>query len=112
MYPGYIRIGGTTITSVSGIEIVNTARACAYAAASGLDWLKADELDVCEHQPGFTAWTNPVTDNAPWYDAGTPDTAGFLGVIGLSAVGDQNSTRKVRVTNTITVGGVIGRAYY
>jgi hypothetical protein len=111
LYPGYIRIGGTTITTVGGIEIVNNARAHAYAEASGITWLVDDE-EICEHQPNSMVYVNPVADPAPWYNASIPDSAGFLGIIGLGVTGDLDSTRAVRVTNTLSSGGVIGKAYY
>ena len=111
MLPDYLALSAPSDTAISGpfLEMVNSARAYAYAERAGIPWL----LD-CGHCPGahpVATYDTPSTGSvAPWYVGG--DSGQFLGVIGLDVQGADDSTRQVRVTPTLTTGGVIGPVYY
>lgn len=70
----------------SGQEIINSARAAAYAAAVGLavECPPCDDLAVAV---GDNFYTSPAEDDAPWYDPTQPESAQFLGVLGLGVTG-------------------------
>ena len=114
-YPGYISIGeDDPFAGLSSTEIVNSARAFAYAQGSAsVDWLH--ECDLCPEAalvvPGGPDFVSPVADPAPWYDADNPDSWGFLGVVGVELTGVDSSTRQSTVTMALTGGGVIGPTY-
>lgn len=114
MYAGWLLLGAGPNETGTNYEIVNNARASAYAVQAGICWLH-DCLD-CESAakviPGGPNYISPKDDPAPWYDADNPDTAGFLGLIGLEVNGAEGSTRKTPVTTALTGGGVVGRSYF
>ncbi|MET9322006.1 hypothetical protein ABZX75_17695 [Streptomyces sp. NPDC003038] len=72
-------------------EVINSVRAAAYASAYCLPV----ECDACPDLPdvlGHPPYTDPVTDDAPWYDPLVPESADVLGYMGLDAVGFRSST--------------------
>lgn len=103
MFEGYMRFGG--------VEVVNVARAAAYAKAGCVP----DDFDVDPQVPcegladalGHAAYTMPALDAAPWFDAGNPDTHWFGGVIPLEVGGLDGSTRKAEVGERLGDGGVV-----
>lgn len=115
MYAGWLAIGpGNPLDDAPYVEIVNNARAYAYARNMGICWLQAcEDCDAATMvTPGGNVFTSPGLDKAPWYDFNNPDTWGFLGVVGLDVQGDINSTRNVAVNNAVTTGGVLGPPYF
>jgi hypothetical protein len=110
MYAGFMLIGdGTLEANPFNFEIINSARAYAYACNVGMTWLS--DCDICESTgtvlPGGPEYSNPKDDLAPWYDPDDPDTEKFLGVMGLEVIGAEDSTRTATVTAAATGGGVI-----
>jgi hypothetical protein len=111
VYPGYVKWGGTTMSLASGgTELINNKRTYAYAQAAGITWLQ--DCFQCYNLPNAATYVDPINDPAPWYNASKPDTAGFLGLLGIGESGNDTSTRAVSVVNTITTGGVLGRVYF
>ena len=91
MFPGWM-ILGEDIVEGQYRELINSQRAYAYAADAGVCWLDNEEDFTCPTMPQVlpdisTTYTNPVDDDAPWYNDEDPDTEDFLGVIGLDVVG-------------------------
>lgn len=101
MIPDYADLGCT--------EIVNSARASAYAELYCL-------LTGCEPCPGLPEaiaddpYVDPVSDPAPWYDPAVPESAFFLGVMGLDAVGFSQSTRGRTPVQLVGDGAALGVA--
>lgn len=90
-------------------EIINSARAAAYAEAACL-------LTGCDPCPGLATaisdapYADPVTDPAPWYDPNLPESARFLGVMGLSAAGFSASTMSRTPVQLVGDGAALGVA--
>ena len=115
MWAGWMAMGpGDPFATTDYFEMVNNARAYAYARNAGIGWLQecTDCEEVAMVVPGGPDFISPILDPAPWYDIDNPDTWGFLGVIGLEVTGDESSTRQVTVTNTLQSGGIIGPPYF
>ncbi|MGC0418416.1 hypothetical protein [Embleya sp. AB8] len=71
-------------------EVINTPRASVYAQA----YCVSVGCGACPELPdvlGHNPYTDPVTDNAPWYDPAAPESAGVLGVMGLDVAGFRSS---------------------
>jgi hypothetical protein len=109
--PDYLAFVEPTDVAINGPfkEMINSARAYAYARWAGIPWLV--ECDTCPGAHPAGTYSQPSA-GAPWYNAAVPATEKFLGVIGLDVEGADNSTREVRVTPTLSTGGTIGPAYY
>lgn len=71
---------------LAGQEIVNSARAAVYAARAGLS-VKCEPCMSVADAVGDDPYEDPVTDGAPWYDPTQPESAEFLGVLGLGVAG-------------------------
>src|SRR5262245_4184278 len=104
MYPGWLLLGDTVqAPSSNANELVNNARAYAYAYQAGSCWLR--ECLNCEAAalviPGGPNYVSPKDDPAPWFDEANPDTNGFLGLIGLEVSGADDSTRTASVTEAL-----------
>ncbi|MFJ3100390.1 hypothetical protein [Streptomyces sp. NPDC086835] len=90
-------------------EIINSARAAAYAEPSCL-------LTSCNTCPDIAAalndapYVDPVTDPAPWYDAAVPESADFLGVMGMNVVGFSQSTLSRDPVQLVGDGAALGIA--
>lgn len=99
MIPEYLDLGCT--------EIVNTARAAAYAEAACL-------LTACDPCPGLAQaiadapYADPSTDPAPWYDPSLPESANFLGLMGLSVSGYSASTLTRTPVQLVGDGAALG----
>ena|SRR5688572_1799682 len=108
-------IAGSYAT-LAGIEFVNDHRTFSYLAnglgPSSLN-IRGDcgcsnivELLDC---PEVTGYISPETDNAPWYSADNPASAGFLGFLTDEFEG-MNSTFTRQVSENIGNGGVLNRS--
>ncbi|MEU6628478.1 hypothetical protein ABZ905_09300 [Streptomyces parvus] len=101
MIPDYMDLGCT--------EIINSARASVYAELYCL-------LTACDPCPGLpeaindAPYVDPVTDLAPWYDPAVPESALFLGVMGVDAVGFSTSTRSRTPVQLVGDGAALGIA--
>lgn len=90
-------------------EIINSARASAYAEAYCL-------LSSCDPCPDLAEvlddppYVDPVTDPAPWYDPAVPESAQFLGVMGLTVAGFSRSTRSRTPVQLVGDGAALGVA--
>ncbi len=113
MYPGWMMIGGETLDG-EFFEIINNQRVFSYADTYGICWLErhTECTNTAYLTPGGPDFHDPASDKAPWYDPLNPDTAGFLGVVGIDVTGSDSSTRTATVTPTLGDGGVIGPLYF
>lgn len=59
--------------------------------------------------PAFLGYTDPATDNAPWYDPRRPETADFYGFYPLRVDGIDDSTRGTEWTQLMGDGAVHSR---
>lgn len=98
MHEGYFTYDGT--------EIINVARTEAYAADRR--WFRPQfENPDLRTVLGHSAYTDPATDNAPWYDPDNPITAEFFGAYPLDITGVDDSTHTGLVVENIGDGGVV-----
>jgi hypothetical protein len=92
-----------------GVEIVNAARAEAYAKAAGVGWFRpvyfADDLGPVLGE----VYNSPMQDDAPWTDVDFLDSYDFLGAYPLSITGVEDSTATAAVVESTLDGGVVGR---
>lgn len=56
-----------------------------------------------------TAYTTPEQDEAPWYDPDEPDSGDFAGLLPLSIIGLDDSTRSAEVIQSLRVGGSVSK---
>lgn len=100
-YDGYYMLDGT--------EIINVARTEAYAG--DLSWFRPvyqpTDLRVVLEDPTYT---DPATDDAPWYDPFYPESADFLGVYPLDVTGVSDSTQTGTIVESLGRGGVVAGA--
>jgi hypothetical protein len=99
--------------SFAGTEIVNSARARAYMDAWGLE-LTCDPCATLDDalwgdQPDWGGYQGPDLDPAPWYDPAVPESARFLGVVGLAFNGFGNNPVDRTLTPRTGDGSFIGR---
>lgn len=82
----------------AGVEIINNARIKAYAEGFGIAAIKCPPCPDLPAAVGDDPYTNPVTDDAPWYDPGVPESGRFAGFLGLEFVGlNKGTARRGRV---------------
>lgn len=113
MYPGYLLMGSLAGPS---LEVINTHRAVEYAQTAGLNWVKG--CNECEAAGRVTApaagFQSPHLDNKtgdapPWWDGNNVrDSQRFLGLMGVSIEGMDDSTRTLQVTQSTFDGGYLG----
>lgn len=114
MLTDWLAFSGAEDTAIDGpfTEVVNSARAYAYADAAGIAWLEECDHCAAAHPSGETYLTPSTGSTAPWWN-GDPDRNKFLGVVGLGIEGADNSTRTAKVQSTLgNPGGSIGAPYY
>lgn len=105
----------TNWLSIGGVEVVNSARVASYAAGCGgttIGCVCPGLAQAVEGQdfPGYAE--SPVDDDAPWFDPIVPESADFLGVLGLEAEGLQTGTA-TRTPVDLALGGAnIGAVRY
>lgn len=76
----------------AGVEIINSARAAAYAAAAGI----AIACETCPELAGAVGddpydWYGGVQESAPWFDPTRLESNRFLGVLGLGVTGLEDA---------------------
>lgn len=91
----------------AGTEIINVSRTEAYAAGAP-GFIAVYENDALGPMLDET-FTDPVTDDAPWYDEDRPETGDFYGCYPLDVTGIDDSTSGASVTESVLDGGVVGR---
>ena len=84
MWDGYVEF--------AGVELVNSARVGAYAAAHGID-IACDDCGELADALGDDPydWYSGVQDDAPWIDRTRPESRRFLGVLGLGVTGLEDA---------------------
>lgn len=98
------------------VDFANNARTKAYVAwACAQGKFTGDPAGVvrmsrswCECDLDDANWTNPIDDQACWYDPLIPESADFLGVVIESARGVRSSTFKREMVDAINGGSVLG----
>ncbi|MGW1989568.1 hypothetical protein [Embleya sp. NPDC001921] len=87
-------------------ELINSSRATVYSQLYCLPI----ECDACPELPCALdeEYTDPVTDDAPWYDPAVPASADVLGFMGLDVSGFQTSTFTRDPIPLIGDGSVLG----
>lgn len=81
--------------TLAGVELVNTARAAAYAANLGLPLVECDSCASVWAAAGSlpaAGYDTPQVDSAPWYDPAVPESARFCGFVGLEMTGTAKGT--------------------
>jgi len=99
MWDGYLDFAGT--------EIINTARAVAYARGAGLP-VQCSECDSLYAAVGDEPYQAPNTDTAPWYDTSQPESGQFLGVMGMGVAGTSASTLTRTPVPLVGEGSAVG----
>ena len=91
----------------AGTELVNDARALAYAAAAGvhLDEQLATEAPDLQVALGHEQYSTPQDDRAPWWDAAVPASAAVLGYVGLDVQGLDRAPGGREVTDRVGADG-------
>lgn len=112
MYPGYLNVGCN--------EIVNNERAAQYVRGLALgedctEQCTGTSTDIgCDRCPdlpealGHAPYTDPATDDAPWYDPVRPVSIDFFGVSGGTVEGLSGSTATRTPIANIGDGASIG----
>lgn len=90
-----------------GTEIINASRVEAYAANTS--FFNAVYRNAALPKMLGQTYSNPVTDNAPWYDPDVPASAQFYGVYPLEVGGLDDSSRTSEVVEYTGDGGSVGR---
>lgn len=101
MWDGYLQLAGN--------EIVNTARATAYARAAGLN-VECPPCDAIAEAIGDDAYYSVEDGTAPWYDIAVPASRGVYGVFGMDVSGFNSSTITRSPTALIGDGSALGPA--
>lgn len=101
MWDGYLDFAGT--------EIINSARATAYARGAGLP-VQCSECTTLHLALGDDPYTAPNVDTAPWYDASQPESGQFLGVMGMGVAGISASTVTRTPVALVGDGSAVGAA--
>ena len=98
-------------------ELVNDARTIAYHKWAGAEkkyscgsCIENVQQCYCELDGVPDDYTDPVTDEAPWYDAAIPESEDFLGILVQSVNGARGSTYSRGVGEAITEGSVFQRS--
>ncbi|MFF2650608.1 hypothetical protein [Streptomyces sp. NPDC058045] len=94
---------------LAGTEIVNSARAAAYALARGVP-VQCDPCPDIAAAVGDMPYVDPVTDDAPWYDAAVPESRNVLGILGLAVAGFDSGTITRTPVQLVGDGAMIGAA--
>lgn len=98
MYDGYLALAGN--------EIVNSARAVAYARAAGLE-IDCEPCDTLAEALGDDPYVE-VDSDAPWWDDNAPESRGVLGVFGMDVAGFSSNPISRTPTALIGDGSALG----
>lgn len=100
MFTGYLEY--------DGVELANSERTKAYAKAACLPWVQeCEDCPTLRSTFGVPAYIDPITDGAPWYSAGDPDTEHYKGMIITSIDGVDSSTHQASVTEALSDGASV-----
>ncbi|MCY0957751.1 hypothetical protein [Streptomyces sp. H27-H5] len=104
MYSDYLRIGG--------IEIANSTRLAAYLESVGSPLTDYGNCGCPTLTPEVLGedgpYTNPVDDEAPWYDVDVPESAEFAGFMVLSVEGMDDFPVTRQTTTAVSGGASLG----
>ena len=98
MWDGYLALAGN--------EVVNSARAVAYARAAGLE-IGCEPCDTTAEALGDDPY-EMVDEDAPWWDPNQPQSRGVLGVFGMDVAGFSGNPISRTPTALIGDGSVLG----
>lgn len=98
MWDGYLALAGN--------EIVNSARAVAYARFAGLE-IGCEPCDTTAEALGDDPY-EMVDEDAPWWDANQPQSKGVLGVFGMDVAGFSGNPISRTPTALIGDGSALG----
>lgn len=101
---------------LGGVEIVNDARTVAYlnnGLKPGTLSVEAncgcpDLYEIIGCEPVTGGYTDPATDNAPWYSEDHPESADFAGFF-MTDFDGMSSTFQRSVTESVGNGGLFNR---
>lgn len=93
--------------SFAGMELVNDARAQAYADLYDVQ-VEAEECEALRAWLGDAPYVSPIDDDAPWYDPGVPESAAVLGYVGLDVAGLEAPTWSRETTALLSEGANVG----
>lgn len=98
--------------ALAGNELWNNQRTWAYAMGADLRPCEVALMDrkavLLNALLGDAPYTDPATDDAPWYDTAYPESALFAGLWVESVVGMDASNTTRAVIDGIGDGGVLG----
>lgn len=94
---------------LAGQEIVNSARAMAYAENVGLR-VECEPCDALTMALDDMPYVSPIDvgNEAPWYDPSQPQSGQFLGVLGLGATGFDTNPVEREPSPLIGDGSALG----
>lgn len=98
MWDGYL--------AVAGNEVINSARAVAYAREAGLE-INCEPCDSTAEAMGDDPYISNGSD-APWWDENSPESAGFIGVFGMDVAGFNSNPISRTPTALIGDGSALG----
>jgi hypothetical protein len=90
VFEGYLAFAGN--------EIVNSARATAYATALAITTVRCAPCSTLQRANYDVAYSSPDMDNAPWYDPAEPSSKEFAGLLGLEVAGLSNTVAGRSIT--------------
>lgn len=99
----YLCLGGT--------ELANYNRTATYVTDRGISGLTLSTSCNCPAmEDDYITFTNPIADDAPWYDSNVPESADFLGLLAydiqvLPVIGRDSNVRAGR-------GSILSRIGY
>lgn len=99
MYSGFL--------AFSGVELVSTPRAAAYARAMGITSVRCDDCDTLPRALYDSPYTSPDQDDAPWWDPIEPASKDFAGLVGLDITGTSSSVASRTLVNLADNGAAL-----
>ncbi len=100
MYSGYLALAGN--------EIVNNARASAYATSLGITTLGCQPCSTLRRAVWDDPYSTPEADDAPWFDPAEPSSREFAGFVGLDVTGLSRSSATRALTPLADNGAILG----
>lgn len=99
MHTGYLAFAGT--------EIVNNARATAYASSLGVTTVQCAPCQTMDRALYDGRYTSPDNDDAPWWDPSEPDSKDFAGYFGLDVIGMSKTVAARQLVPLATDGAAL-----